>query len=131
MRSACAWHMLTRVLQLCNVFLGVPEVVNSNSIRVTSRSFTSVSVQWTKPQDNYDAILRHRFQLGECGTSNHTGSTCQLVHTQLYWSHWMLPYYTLRNLSPFTTYTLEIAASNGVGLGPFSNAVVVQTVQQG
>ena len=126
-------NMLARVLQLCNVFLGVPEVVNSDSIRVTNRSFTSVSVQWTKPQDNFDPILFYQFQLRECERNiNYAGSPCKLVRTfQQNGSYSMSPYYTLENLSPFTTYTLEIAASNGVGLGPFSNAVVVQTVQQG
>ena len=106
--------------------------MDSDSIRMTSRSFTSVSVQWTTPQDNYDAIRYYQFQLGECATSDQTGSECQpALHTLPYQSTSNPSNYILRNLRPFSTYTLKTAAYNSVGLGPYSNAVVVQTVQQG
>ena len=113
-----------------NVFLGAPDAVDSNSIHMTSRSFTSVSVQWTTPQNNYDAIRYYQFQLGECATSDQTGSECQPVYTQ-YRSRSTSLSYTLKRLKPFKTYTLKIVAYNNVGPGPFSNAVAFQTVQQG
>ena len=103
--------------------------MDSNSIRVTSRSFTSVSVQWTAPQDNYDAIRYYRLQLGECATSDQTGSECLPFRT--YQSTSNPSNYILSNLSPFTNYTLKMAAYNDVGHGPFSNDIIVQTVQQG
>ena len=101
-------------------------MVDSNSIQVMSRSFTSVTVQWTKPQDNYGEIRYYQFQLGECETS-----PCQPISTYQYQSSANSHYYTLENLSPFATYRLEMAAYSGAGLGPYSNAVIVHTVQPG
>ena len=111
--------------------LGAPDIVDSNSIHTTSRSFTSVSVQWTTPQDNFDAIRNYRFQLGKCETSGNSSSPCQPVRTPQYQLSFNSPFHTFDNLSPFTTYRLEMAAYNGVGYGPYSNAVEVQTVQPG
>ena len=125
--------MLTKTCQscsACNVFLGAPNVVDSDSIHVTSRSFTSVSVQWTTPQDNYDVIRYYQFQLRECTTSDQAGSECQPVYTR-YRSRSPALSYTLKRLNPFKMYTLKVAAHNNVGAGPFSNAVAFQTVHQG
>ena len=128
-------RMLARILKLLCINslsnLGAPDIVDSNSIHTTSRSFTSVSVQWTTPQDNYDAIRYYRLQLGKCEISGNSSSPCQPVRTQQYQSSSNSLYHTFDNLSPFTTYILEMAAYNGVGLGPYSNAVEVQTVQPG
>ena len=107
------------------------KVVDSTSIKMIGRSFASVMVQWAEPQDSYDTILHYQFHLQECETNNWTGSPCRPVQTQLYKSNSNSPYFTLGNLSPFTTYTLKMAAHSGGGLGPYSNPVVVQTVQKG
>ena len=112
-----------------NAFLGVPEVVNSETVEVTHRSFTSVSLKWNQPQDNFDTVQNYHFKLGKCETSNPNDNPCQLVRSER--THSRYPVYTLRRLSPFTTYTLEIAAHNRVGPGPYSNVVVIQTVRQG
>ena len=111
------------------LYIGAPKVVNSSLIQVISRSFTSVSVQWTQPQDNYDTIQNYTLRLVECAARNHSSDLCTLVRSQL--TNSTYPSHTLSSLSPFTTYTLEIAARNGVGLGPYSNVVEIQTVQQG
>ena len=130
--TSLQWRLSTAlVVGQSYTYIGAPEKVNSSSesIQVTSRSFTSVSVQWTQPQDNYDTIQYYQIRLGECETNNHSHSPCQLVIPQPNQSN--STSHTLSSLSPFTTYTLEIAAYNRVGLGPYSNAVVIQTVQQG
>ena len=127
-------YQLARGLKLLctiHVLLGIPDIVDSNSIYTMSRSFTSVSVQWTTPQNNFDAIRYYLFQLGECETNDHSSSPCQPVRTQQFQSSSNSDFHTLKDLNPFTTYRLEMAAYNGVGLGPYSNAVVVKTVQQG
>ena len=38
---------------------------------------------------------------------------------------------TLRELEPFTTYTISVAASNGAGVGNASDGVAVQTSEGG
>ena len=39
--------------------------------------------------------------------------------------------FTLRELEPFTTYTISVAASNGAGVGNASDDIAVQTSEGG
>ena len=101
----------------------VPEAVDSDSIQVTSKTITSATVEWTQAKDTHYSILYYHLRLATCnGEFSH--DKCQLLRT--FNSTDNATAYTLDSLTPFAVYTLEIAAENSVGIGPYSKPVMVQ-----
>lgn len=94
---------------------GPPLLLSSNM--VTSTSF-KVRWQQPQPQDRNGIITYYRLRL-----ENRRTSTLSYLNVQRN----SVPY-TVRNLSPFTTYTWAVAAATVNGTGPYSSNHSVQTL---
>ena len=100
----------------------MPEAVDSSTIEVT-KMISSASVQWTPVEDSYYPVNYYYLRLSSCDDSS-SHQNCQLVNT--FKSIDNTTAYTFDNLAPFTVYSLEVAAENSVGIGPYSEPVTVQ-----
>lgn len=104
-------------------FSDVPEAVDSDTIQVTNKRITSATVQWTQAKDKHYIINYYHLRVATCGGSL-SPQNCKQLNT--FKSIDNTTAYTLENLAPFTVYSLEVAAENSVGIGPYSNPVTVQ-----
>ena len=95
----------------------VPEAVDSDSIQVISKAITSATVEWTQTKDTHYSILYYHLRLATCPKC-HTFNTFKTVDNATA--------YILDNLIPFSVYSLQVAAENSVGIGPYSEPVMVQ-----
>ena len=121
---AHAYSILYAILSFCILYLlDFPVAVDSSTIEVTSKLITSVAVQWTAVKDDYYPIHYYYLRLSTCDDSSSLRS-CQPLNT--FKSADNTTAYTLENLAPFTVYSLELAAENSVGIGPYSDPVMVQ-----
>jgi len=119
-----AYSILYAILSFCILYLlDFPVAVDSSTIEVTNKLITSVAVQWTAVKDDYYPIHYYYLRLSTCDDSSSLRS-CQPLNT--FKSADNTTAYTLENLAPFTVYSLELAAENSVGIGPYSDPVMVQ-----
>ena len=117
-------YSIYAILSFCIIYLlDLPVAVDSSTIEVTSKLITSVAVHWTAVKDDYYPINYYYLRLSTCDDSSSLRS-CQPLNT--FKSADNTTAYTLENLVPFTVYSLELAAENSVGIGPYSDPVMVQ-----
>lgn len=118
-------YIHTEYMQFCHsaYLLDFPEAVDFSTIEVTNKLITSVAVQWTAVKDDHYPINYYYLRLSTCDDSSSLQS-CQPLST--FKSADNTTAYTLENLAPFTVYSLELAAENSVGIGPYSDPVMVQ-----
>ena len=90
-----------------------------NSVSVSEVTFSSITVQWGAVDcihQNGD-ITGYSVQYGEVGRSiTHTLSSTRFSGT-------------ISNLLSSTEYFIEVAAVNTVGIGVYSNAIIIETKQ--
>ena len=116
---ACTVHWFG----ILHLTLDAPKAVDSSTIEVTSKMVTSATVQWTPVENSHYPVNFYYLRLSTCDDSSNLQS-CQLLHT--FKSIDNTTAYTLDNLAPFTVYSLEVAAENSVGIGPYSDPIAVQ-----
>ena len=118
-------HIIIYLFALCMHLpvSDVPEAVDSDTIQVTDKKITSATVQWTQAEDKHYTIHYYHLRVSTCDGSS-SPQNCQELNT--FKSIDNTTTYTIENLAPFTVYSLEVAAENSVGIGPYSNPVTVQ-----
>ncbi|XP_055949369.1 phosphatidylinositol phosphatase PTPRQ-like isoform X2 [Argiope bruennichi] len=95
--------------------IGVPyKPRNVTSVTVTD---TSIHLKWEEPEPVVGIITRYDV---ECTDSSSNSSVTEKTFDYLY--------YIIKNLSPFTNYTIRIRAATSAGSGKWSDPIFVRTL---
>ena len=85
---------------------------------------TSISVSWNPPPlpDQNGDIIGYQLMITKQNKSNSSGYVVNITNVTSY---------VAINLQEFEVYSFEIAAMTVIGLGPFSDAITNQTLEDG
>ena len=103
-----------------------PEAPPRN-VTITVLSSTSVQLSWEPPIPTaHNGILRtYRILIVNNNNNNNNNDNSAILVDSSVTTH------NISNLTPFTNYSFQVRAENNAGVGPYSEAVNVTTLQDG
>ena len=118
-------HSIILILMLClylHTFVYIGPSTPPQDVTTTVINSTSISVSWNPPPlpDQNGDIIGYQLIITNQNKNNFSGYVVNITNVTSY---------VAINLQEFEVYSFEIAAMTVIGLGPFSNAITNQTLE--